>query len=62
MIKLTEIAEALGITQQPQSPPVSPQVVGESPAAVKTLTKRKLFTNWYTIIMNMEKFFMNITN
>jgi len=38
MIKLTEIAEALGITQQPQSPPVSPQVVGESPAAVKTLT------------------------
>jgi uncharacterized protein Yka (UPF0111/DUF47 family) len=41
MIKLTEIAEALGITQQPQSPPVSPQVVGESPAAVKTLTKEE---------------------
>jgi uncharacterized protein Yka (UPF0111/DUF47 family) len=41
MIKLTEIAEALGITQQPQSPPVSPQAVGESPAAVKTLTKEE---------------------
>ena len=41
MIKLTEIAEALGITQQPQSPPVSPQVVGECPGAVKTLTKEE---------------------
>ena len=41
MIKLTEIAEALGITQQPQSPPPIHQVVGESPAAVKTLTKEE---------------------
>ena len=41
MIKLTEIAEALGITQQPQSPPPVPQVVGESPVAVKTLTKEE---------------------
>ena len=41
MIKLTEIAEALGITQQPQSPPPSPQVVGESPVSVKTLTKEE---------------------
>jgi len=41
MIKLIEIAEALGIKQQPQSPPPSPQPVGESPAPIKTLTKEE---------------------
>ena len=41
MIKLTEIAETLGIKNQPQSPQPVPQAVGESPAAVKTLTKEE---------------------
>jgi uncharacterized protein Yka (UPF0111/DUF47 family) len=41
MIKLTEIAETLGIKNQPQSPQPVPQVVGESPAPVKTLTKEE---------------------
>lgn len=41
MIKLTEIAETLGIKNQPQSPHPVPQTVGESPAPVKTLTKEE---------------------
>lgn len=41
MINLKEIAEQLSIIQQPQSPPPSPQVVGESPAPVKTLTREE---------------------
>ena len=41
MIKLTEIAETLGIKNQPQSPQPVPQTVGESPAPVKTLTKEE---------------------
>jgi len=41
MIKLTEIAETLGIKNQSQSSQPVPQSVGESPAAVKTLTKEE---------------------
>jgi hypothetical protein len=41
MIKLTEIAETLGIKNQSQSSQPVPQAVGESPAAVKTLTKEE---------------------
>jgi len=41
MIKLTEIAEALGIKPEVQSPQPTLQVVGETPAAVKTLTKEE---------------------
>ena len=41
MIKLTEIAETLGIKNQSQSSQAVPQAVGESPAAVKTLTKEE---------------------
>lgn len=41
MIKLIEIAEALGIKQQPQSPTPTPPVVAETPATVKTLTKEE---------------------
>ncbi len=41
MIKLTEIAETLGIKNQSQSSQPVPRAVGESPAAVKTLTKEE---------------------
>ena len=41
MIKLSEIAETLGLKQQPHSAPQQSQVVGESPAVVKTLTKEE---------------------
>lgn len=41
MIKLSEIAETLGIKQQPQQVPQQPQAVSETPAPVKTLTKEE---------------------
>ena len=41
MIKLAEIAETLGIKPQQQSIPQQPQVVAETPAPVKTLTKEE---------------------
>ena len=41
MIKLSEIAETLGIKQQPQQVSQQPQAVSETPAPVKTLTKEE---------------------
>jgi len=55
MIKLTEIAETLGIKNQPQSPHPVPQTVGESPAPVKTLTKEEKKA-LYELVQNYNEY------
>lgn len=58
MIKLTEIAEALGIKPESQSLQTSQptlQVVGETPAAVKTLTKEEK-KSLYDLVNNYNEY------
>jgi uncharacterized protein Yka (UPF0111/DUF47 family) len=55
MIKLTEIAETLGIKNQPQSQHPVPQTVGESPAPVKTLTKEEKKA-LYELVQNYNEY------